>query len=257
MFRFRCGTFLLLLSVAAVSRSEAQQVGGWVSANGTFAQPAATSTTQVSVFPLRQEQFEATHVYTEKNKPSFDIGGGISFGQFGIGLAATRYSDTQPVNASISVPNRYFFDAPATASAITQNGLKHEETVLHIEGRYMVNLPHASIAVFAGPSYFKTAQEIVSNDTFSETYNDFLGTDAVSITGYNSKMVDLRAWGYNLGVDGAYYFSERIGVGGLLRFSRATVKFPNPIQTVQTGVTTEQSVDVGGLHVGAGIRFRF
>ena len=56
--------------------------------------------------------------------------------------------------------------------------------------------------------------------------------------------------GYNAGVDLTFFFSRYVGVGGLVRTSRATVKLPTP-----DGHKVD--VDAGGTQVGAGMRFRF
>jgi hypothetical protein len=246
------GVVAILGSVSSVS---AQQIGGWVSANATMDKPATDTTTQAVVFPYRLETFQSTQVYTQKNKPSFDIDGGVRFGSFGAGLAVSRYSDNETVFSHLSVPSRFTFGNLATASANTQNPLGHEETALHFEGRYIANLPRMSVAVFAGPSYIKTRQDLVTDNTYQEI--DSLTLHTVQITNYDFRTADLHAWGYNVGVDWAYYFSTFLGVGGLVRFSQATVQLPNDLQTTADGHAVTQDLKVGGLNFGGGVRVRF
>ena len=50
--------------------------------------------------------------------------------------------------------------------------------------------------------------------------------------------------GINFGADVGYYFTETIGVGGLIRFGRASVD------------TSIGSLDVGGPEFGVGLRIR-
>jgi hypothetical protein len=249
--------FLSVVMLAAPSFSEAQQIGGWVSANATAAMPAAATFSEVSIFPFRSEQFQTTHGYTEKQKPSFDIGGGLLFGQLGVGLAVTRYADPEKATSNISVPSFFFFNDAATASATTHDLLKHEQTAVHIEARYVANRPHASVAIFAGPSYIKTRQELVTDVIYSEFISRTTLAHSVSITGYDSESFNLHAWGYNVGVDGGYYFTNNVGIGGVLRFSRATVQLPNAIQNANSGGNATQDLNVGGFNAGGGVRFRF
>ena len=142
---------IVLSSVAfvLVAAPSFAQVGGWVTASASFAKPANESATQTAIFPYRFENFEATHVYSHTSKPSFDLGGGVRFGQFGVGLAVSRYADRQSASSQILVPNRASFNRPSLASATTQDPLMHTETVLHIEGRYVANLPRVGVALFA------------------------------------------------------------------------------------------------------------
>jgi hypothetical protein len=251
-----CGVLVLLAAVIAHSPAQAQEIGAWFSANATFTKPAADSTTQATVFPYRSETFQSTQLYTQKNKPSFDLDGGVRFGSFGAGLGFTRYSDDETVQSHLTVPSRLFFNNLASATATSQNPLSHQETAIHLEGRYIANLPRMSLAVFAGPSYIKTTQDVVTDNTYTEV-DSLSGLHTINITNYSFRPVDLHAWGYNVGVDAAYYFSNYIGVGGLVRFSQATVKLPNDLQTTANGQAVTQDVKVGGLNVGGGVRLRF
>jgi opacity protein-like surface antigen len=56
--------------------------------------------------------------------------------------------------------------------------------------------------------------------------------------------------GFNAGADVAWYFTQRLGVGGLVRYSQGNVNLTSPDGTTQ-------SVKVGGLQTGAGLRVRF
>ena len=55
---------------------------------------------------------------------------------------------------------------------------------------------------------------------------------------------------HHAGADVAWQFSSSIGVGGMVRYSRAST-------TVSATNNTSVDVKVGGLQVGGGIRFRF
>ena len=55
---------------------------------------------------------------------------------------------------------------------------------------------------------------------------------------------------FNVGVDLGLYFSRHVGVGFLTRYSKASLE-------IASGDDENMSVDVGGVQVGAGVRFRF
>jgi hypothetical protein len=57
--------------------------------------------------------------------------------------------------------------------------------------------------------------------------------------------------GFNVGADLTFRFANNFGVGGMMRYSSATV-------TLQSdGSDATSDVKVGGFQVGAGIRIRF
>jgi len=82
--------------------------------------------------------------------------------------------------------------------------------------------------------------------TVSETYP----FDTATFASATTKQLSSTAVGFNAGVDISSPLSSRVAVGGLVRYSRADVKFSN------TGAA-EQTVRAGGLEAGAGIRIRF
>jgi hypothetical protein len=256
MFSKSLVTCCVVLMLLAPSTTFAQ-VGGWVSASASFATPADDGVTQTAIFPYRSENFEATHVYPKTQKPSFDVGGGVRFGRFGVGMAVSRYADPQIASSSILVPNRSFFNRPSSASATTQDPLAHSEVAFHLEARYVANLSRVSVALFAGPSFFAINKEVVTSDHFTETFNLATAVQTESITGYDSQTERIKQWGYNVGADVSYYLSELVGVGGLVRFSQATAKLPNHIQSLNTGVATTTDMPIGGFQIGGGLRFRF
>ena len=56
--------------------------------------------------------------------------------------------------------------------------------------------------------------------------------------------------GYHVGVDAAFFLSRHIGLGGLVRFSRASVDFASE----DGGLVP---MDLGGVHLSGGLRVRF
>ena len=72
------------------------------------------------------------------------------------------------------------------------------------------------------------------------------------------------AWGYHAGADVSYFFTPKVGVGALVRYSGATVRLENPVSSIRlTGynwpfIKPERvPIDVGRLDALAGLRLRF
>ena len=86
----------------------------------------------------------------------------------------------------------------------------------------------------------------MSNITFEQAYP----FDSATYSGANIGERSASALGAHAGADVAYYFSERIGVGGMIRYSHGSVKLDSP-----DGDTLNS--DVGGVHTSGGLRIRF
>ncbi|MBS1819348.1 MAG: outer membrane beta-barrel protein [Acidobacteria bacterium] len=255
---FRTSSIAALLVTLCATTAANAQTGGWISANAVLAKPASSSTTQTSSFrccsPNFFGTFDSTAVVETPDKVSFDIGGGVRFlRQFGVGVAVTRYKASETANISFSVPHPLFVGRPATASGPSQAPLTQEELALHIEARYVGNLPHASISVFAGPSYFSAKREMIEDFRYFENLGSSTLNYTVSLADNTTQSYDLSKWGFNVGVDVGYYIGEFVGFGVLVRYSRAQVDLPNPLAL---GAPT-QPLDLGGVNFGGGVRFRF
>ena len=82
--------------------------------------------------------------------------------------------------------------------------------------------------------------------TFEQAYPFDAASFGSATTGERSA----SAIGAHAGADVAYYFSERIGIGGMVRFSRGSVE----LDSADGGTAAS---DVGGLHTSGGLRIRF
>ena len=89
-------------------------------------------------------------------------------------------------------------------------------------------------------------QGLVTDVRFTQSYPYETAAFAATSTGQQtgSKL------GFNVGADVAYYFSNYVGVGWLMRYSAATIGL------LSAGDGTV-SVRVGGLHAAGGLRLRF
>ena len=167
----------------------------------------------------------------------FDIAGGVQFvGQLGIG-------------AGDRVRKRQLHCSPASSVSLrqlegTQGDISREETAVHLHARWTVPVGEAvEIALFGGPTFFRASQELLTAVDFSQEYPYDTATLGLATT----REYDGSTVGFNVGADIAVYFSKWVGVGGLIRFSRADLDLSD-------GSTT---VTVGGLHTAGGLRLRF
>jgi len=73
----------------------------------------------------------------------------------------------------------------------------------------------------------------------------------VTSTSATTERAEKTKLGFNVGADVGYRLSHRVGVGGLVRYSRVSLSLP------LAGSASGVSVDAGGLQVGGGVRFYF
>jgi hypothetical protein len=89
-------------------------------------------------------------------------------------------------------------------------------------------------------------QDFVSSVSINESYP----FDTATFANATTKRLSSSAPGFNAGIDISRALSSRVGVGGLIRYSRGDVKFDDP-------TTRQQTVKAGGVDVAAGVRLRF
>lgn len=114
------------------------------------------------------------------------------------------------------------------------------------DARVSASLPH-DVTVGAGPSFHAVRQELVTEFFFAEGPEPFR---TVTATGTTQVTRSESAVGLNLGVDGVYMLTPRIGGGVTIRYSGGSVDLPGA-----GGETV--TVDAGGIQAAVGIRLRF
>ena len=65
------------------------------------------------------------------------------------------------------------------------------------------------------------------------------------------------SWGYNAGADVSLRINRVLGIGTLVRYSRATASIDDPFQSALRDRDATQDVKVGGLQATVGVRLRF
>lgn len=197
--------------------------------------------------PVYQQTATLTATYNVPNGQFFDAGVILRVsGGFGVGIAASGFTKSETAPISGSIPHPLIANRPRPISGTSQP-LEHDEIVGYIDAAYVVTASRLDLALTAGPSFFTVYQDLVSNVTFT----DNPPYDTVAFTGAVITRAGSTSIGFNAGIDVGYKLSKSIGVGAILRYSRAPVVFPLPNSA--SGV----HADVGGAYAGGGLRVYF
>jgi hypothetical protein len=226
--------------------AQARRDHGWVSVSAGMQFPTASSFSDTFDIDAFVETGHATVKYPIKNAPVF----GGSFGvrvwrQLGIGIGATHVSKRGDAEISASIPHPFFDDKFRDISGTT--GASRDETGVHLQVALLVPTPPRwRVMVTAGPSYLDVSQTLATDVQYAQSYP----YDTATLTGATTRSAHKGAVGFNAGADVAWMFSRNVGAGGMVQFSRATVK-------LDAGSGRTVSIDAGGAQVGAGLRFVF
>jgi len=234
---------------AAQARRAAQPKGParfYVSLNGG-AQPANAALSDHFEFPSNAETATVDVDYPKKAGVVIDGGGGARlWKQLGAGVAVSYASSDGSAAIEASIPHPFLFGQPRQIGG-EQGSIARTETSAHVQVLYFVPTRGKLRAILSGgPSMVSLSQDVVTDVDYSETYP----YDTAAFTRATTKTVKGNAVGFNVGVDVQWMFSREFGVGGLVRFTRATVD-------LDVAEGRRFSVDTGGVQAGGGVRVFF
>jgi Outer membrane protein beta-barrel domain len=209
-------------------------------------QPSSTSFDDRITFDLNRETASVETDYPVDAGPLFDAGFGYRFWKgLGAGIAFSRFSVDSTVEVQATLPHPLFFQRNRQISGETR-GLTRDETGVHIQAQYhLAPFDGLYVVVAGGPSVLDIQQSIVTDVNYTEEFP----YDTAAYVGVDSQRVTGTATGFNIGADLRWMFTRNVGVGGLVRYSHATVDLTRNNRTVK--------VDAGGTQVGGGVRFAF
>ena len=210
-------------------------------------QPSSTTFTGSTAKPVYLETSTINTTYGVSNGQLFD--GGILVrvaGGIGVGVAVSSFSKSQTAPVTGTIPHPFFFNTPRSISGTTA-ALDRSEMVAHIQAAYVVSSKRFDVAISGGPSFFNVSQDLVADVTYADAYP----YDSVTFTAATVTKVTATKIGFNAGADIGVKLSKNVGVGALVRFSRASLSFP------LAGAATGVRADAGGLQVGGGLRLFF
>jgi len=177
-----------------------------------------------------------------------------------VGLDGSRYRSVNPALIASEVPHPFFFGMPRTTTSET-GGLEREELSIHLRAQWMMQLGDwLVVSMSAGPSLINVRQDLITSIEHTEVGFPF---DEVIISAQTvgGQFQSVSTIGQHGGVDIDAYVLHKlpllnriarlrhVGVGLLIRYVQGTVD-------LQVGDDTVE-IDLGGLQVAGGLRFRF
>ena len=164
-------------------------------------------------------------------------------GQLGMGAGASIFSRMETVDFTARLPHPLHFNRFRQLEG-RRGDIRRKETAVHLHARWTVPAREAvEVALFGGPTFFQVSQEFLTGVAFTQEYP----YDTATLERSTAEKHDGSAIGFHVGVDMSVYFSRFVGVGGLIRFSRARVDLAD----------RGNPVTAGGVHAAAGLRLRF
>jgi hypothetical protein len=166
---------------------------------------------------------------------------------FGVGVAASWYSQPKDVAVSAAIPHPFFFQTPRTVSG-TAAGARRDVAAAHFEALYSFRAARrVDVTVGAGPAFFRVRQTIVDDVSYRDAYP----YDAPSFTAASTQRISGHTAGFGGSLDIAMRISRRVGLGAVVRASNADVQFAT--SPTVTATTTQ----AGGVHGAGGVRLYF
>lgn len=216
-----------------------------IAVNGGY-QPSSSSFDDRFTYDLNRETTSVETDYPVEAGPVFDAGAGFRIWKgLGAGIAFSRFTVDSTVQAEATLPHPLFFQRNRQISGET-GGLNREETGIHIQAQYQLPpFGNVYVTLAGGPSVLDMRQSIVTDVNYTEEFP----YDTASYVGVDSQRVSGTATGFNAGADIRWMFTRNIGIGGLVRYTRASVDLTRDGRTV--------TVDAGGTQVGGGLRLAF
>jgi hypothetical protein len=230
----------------AAVRKKQQPPKFFVSGDGGY-QAASSGFSAHMTFPLYGESATFTADAPDAGGAALAVRGAYRLHKnFFVGAGVTGFWSTRSADVLASLPHPFYFSRPRSVEGVA-SGLKRDEAMLAIEASYLVRMnARTDIQVFAGPAFFKVQADLPTSVNFTESYP----YDTATFSSLQSSSVSDSAAGFTLGADVTHMLNRSIGVGGHVRFSRASAT-PSPASGQPTTIT------LGGLQAGAGLRFRF
>jgi hypothetical protein len=237
-------TFVCSSAATALAQSWPERVH--VSVSGAY-QATANDFSDRLEFERNVETGSTEVDYPIKGGFVFDAGVGFRLWKsLGAGVAVSYFTRDDNAATTSSVPHPFFFDQPRQVTG-DATGVNRSETGVHVQAMYLVNAGgNLRLVLSGGPSFLNVQQDLVSEVVVTETFP----FDTAAFGSARTEQAKGSAVAFNVGADVMWFFSKNVGVGGLVRFSRATIDLDAPENRTV-------SVDAGGVYAGGGLRVIF
>jgi len=247
-------TLLACALVVGFSQGAAAQNKGWEDRAyiniGFGVESGNTDMTDSKTFSKYDESGKLTSTSSFTSGSLFDVGVGVRvWKNLSVGVGYHQETNSQDGQLTGTVPHPIFFNQPRNFT-FTVPELQRQESAEHLSFGWTTPVgTKMDVMVFAGPSFFRLEQDVVSDVAIAEKGSPFteLVIDPDVVTRKKS------VTGYNVGADISYMAwqndSVRLGGGVFVRYTTA--------KTNILMLTTEQPTTVGGIEFGFGGRIRF
>jgi hypothetical protein len=241
------GVAIVLLAPASPALAQGTWPGRAVVSFNVGLQSSSRTFSNSITLPLYLEQ--ATHDidYATESELFFDGGAIVRlWGNLGVGVAVSRYTDDTAATVEGSLPHPFQFNQPRSIEGETPE-IRRRETATHVQIAWMAApTERVRFIVSGGPTWIQAEQGVVTDVRYTEAYP----FDEAAFSNVERVIEKETAVGFNVGVDIIWAFSKNIGVGGLLRFTRATA-------SVAPAEGRSIELELGGLQAGGGLRILF
>ena len=209
---------------------------------------------------LHGERGEFAAFYNVAADLAYDVGAAVRvWGPLAVGVELANFGTTTSTTIEATIPHPVFlgFARHLTASI---DDVSRRERAVHLQGQYWRELwGTLFVRVFAGPTLFRIRHDLVSaiDPADGATVND------VRLTGHQLITQRRADFGYNVGLDVSYFglqrlrflgrheILDRMALGFVVRYSQGT----SAIQV--SGGTVQPEYELGGTHLGGGLRVAF
>jgi hypothetical protein len=216
----------------------------WIDAGYRPLAPRFSSTVR---FTKYAEQGTVTTPYPSNTAMTLAAGGGARvWRDLVVGVAVSWLGSSGKAGVTAKVPHPFFFNTFRDVQGSSPS-LARTEVAAHPFVMWMVRLrPRLQLGLFGGPSYFYVSQALVTDVDVYDTYP----YDTAAFAAAQTEDRSASRFGFHVGADFAYLLRKQVGLGAMVRYSRASVRF---------AVTTGQVVTslAGGLEASGGLRVRF
>jgi len=162
---------------------------------------------------------------------------------FGVGIAGGSAGGTDPAQITGAIPHPINANSPRPLSGTAD--AFHSESAVHVQAAYWFQpAPRVDVVVGAGPSFMRVEQDFVSDVSYTQTFP----YDSVTFQSATLTREQARVTGFNAAAELGVRLVGGIGVGGVVRYSRATAAFAD---------SGAPSVKLGGLEIGGGLHLTF
>jgi hypothetical protein len=220
----------------------------WFAAINAGARVTSPSVTAGTTYKVNGEDAVVAATYSTKTLPALDVRAGARvWRQMVVGLGASLVAGHGTVDVEAQLPHPFRFSEPRTVEG-SVGRISHTDVVVAAEVGWVLSVSRRlSAVVFVGPAIFAATQEVATRVQYDEQYP----YDSATFVSVDVDSKHPTAVGFTTGADLVYQLRRSIGVGALVRYSRATAT----IDPLDDGRTFR--LNLGGLQTTLGLRVRF